>query len=76
MSKNYPSKEYYKNLDFYKRELEVRTNPIASILEPIKARIKNKKQRGLNTDNSSPLISILLTYLLTIFSIYFILLPL
>ncbi len=34
-----------KNLDAYKRELEVRTNPIASILEPIKARIKNKKQR-------------------------------
>ena len=30
-----------KNLDSI-RELEVRTNPIASILEPIKARIKNK----------------------------------
>ena len=34
-----------KNLDGYKRELEGRTNPIASILEPIKSRIKGKKQR-------------------------------
>ncbi len=34
-----------KNLEAYERELEGRTNPIASILEPIKARIKGKKQR-------------------------------
>ncbi len=39
------AKKPIKNLEAYKRELEGRTNPIASILEPIKARIKNKKQR-------------------------------
>ena len=39
------AKKPIKNLDAYKRELEGRTNPIASILEPIKTRIKNKKQR-------------------------------
>ena len=33
------------NLDAYERELEGRTNPISSILEPIKSRIKGKKQR-------------------------------
>ena len=39
------AKKPIKNLEAYKRELEGRTNPIASILEPIKARIKGKKQR-------------------------------
>ena len=39
------AKKPIKNLEAYKRELEGRTNPIASILEPIKARIKNKKLR-------------------------------
>ncbi|MDC0226942.1 NADP-dependent malic enzyme [Alphaproteobacteria bacterium] len=39
------AKKPIKNLDAYKRELEGRTNPIASILEPIKSRIKGKKQR-------------------------------
>ena len=39
------AKKLIKNIDMYKRELEGRTNPIASILEPIKSRIKNKKQR-------------------------------
>ena len=39
------AKKPIKNIDIYKRELEGRTNPIASILEPIKSRIKNKKQR-------------------------------
>ncbi len=39
------AKKSIKNLEAYKRELEGRTNPIASILEPIKARIKGKKQR-------------------------------
>ncbi len=39
------AKQPIKNLEAYKRELEGRTNPIASILEPIKARIKGKKQR-------------------------------
>ena len=34
-----------KDLEAYERELEGRTNPIASILEPIKSRIKGKKQR-------------------------------
>tara|TARA_Y100001968_G_C19426114_1_gene754444 strand:+ start:132 stop:2420 length:2289 start_codon:yes stop_codon:yes gene_type:complete len=37
------AKKPIKNLEAYKRELAGRTNPIASILEPIKARIKNKK---------------------------------
>ncbi len=39
------AKKPIKNLESYKRELEGRTNPIASILEPIKTRIKGKKQR-------------------------------
>lgn len=39
------AKQPINNLEAYKRELEGRTNPIASILEPIKARIKGKKQR-------------------------------
>ena len=39
------AKKPIKNLEAYKRELEGRTNPIASILEPIKARIKGKKLR-------------------------------
>ena len=39
------AKQPIKNLEAYKRELEGRTNPIASILEPIKTRIKGKKQR-------------------------------
>jgi malate dehydrogenase (oxaloacetate-decarboxylating)(NADP+) len=39
------AKKPIRNLESYKRELEGRTNPIASILEPIKARIKGKKQR-------------------------------
>ncbi len=39
------AKEPIKNIDAYRRELEGRTNPIASILEPIKSRIKGKKQR-------------------------------
>ena len=37
------AKKPINNLDAYKRELEGRTNPIASILEPIKARVKGKK---------------------------------
>ena len=39
------AKNPIKNLDTYRRELEGRTNPIASILEPIKSRIKSKKQK-------------------------------
>jgi malate dehydrogenase (oxaloacetate-decarboxylating)(NADP+) len=39
------AKKPIKNLEAYRRELEGRTNPIASILEPIKSRIKNKKQK-------------------------------
>ena len=39
------AKNPIKNLDAYRRELEGRTNPIASILEPIKSRIKSKKQK-------------------------------
>ncbi len=39
------AKKPIKNLTAYKRELESRTNPIASILEPIKSKIKGKKQR-------------------------------
>ena len=36
------AKKPINNLDAYKRALEGRTNPIASILEPIKTRIKGK----------------------------------
>ena len=39
------AKKPIKNLEAYRRELEGRTNPIASILEPIKSRIKSKKQK-------------------------------
>ena len=39
------AKKPIKNLDAYERELAGRTDPIASILEPLKARIKDKKQR-------------------------------
>ncbi len=39
------AKKPIKNLEAYRRELEGRTNPIASILEPIKSRIKGKKQK-------------------------------
>ena len=39
------AKKPIKDIDLYKKELERRTNPIASILEPIKSRIKGKKQR-------------------------------
>lgn len=39
------AKKPIKNLEAYERELEGRTNPIASILEPLKSRIKAKKQR-------------------------------
>ena len=39
------AKKPIKDLDAYERELAGRTDPIASILEPLKARIKGKKQR-------------------------------
>jgi malate dehydrogenase (oxaloacetate-decarboxylating)(NADP+) len=39
------AKQPITNLESYERELEGRTNPIASILEPLKSRIKAKKQR-------------------------------
>ncbi len=39
------AKRPIKNLEAYKRELEGRTNPIASILEPIKSRINGRKQK-------------------------------